>query len=91
MHAGAAGVMMMPIPVSGIFHGVDGIDAARAVPHINGIEITAHSGQLVAPPPEGAGYLGFIFSHAATADEVEAALRAAHAALTVRIQPTIGT
>jgi biotin carboxylase len=88
-NSGAAGVMMMPIPVSGIFHRVDGIDAARAVPHISGIQITAYPGQLVAPPPAGAGYLGFIFSRAAAADEVEAALRAAHAALTVRIQPTL--
>ncbi len=85
----AAGVMMIPIPASGIFHGVDGLDAARAVPHITGIEITAPPGQLVAPPPEGAGYLGFLFSRAATPQQAEAALRAAHAALTVHIQPLI--
>jgi biotin carboxylase len=85
----AAGVMMIPVPVSGILQGVDGLDAARAVPHVSGIEITAHAGQLVAPPPEGASYLGFIFSHAATPQAVEHALRAAHAALTVRIQPLL--
>ena len=85
----AAGVMMVPIPVSGIFKGVDGLDAARAVPHVTGIEITAPPGQLVAPPPEGAGYLGFIFSHAATPQQAEAALRAAHASLAVRIQPLL--
>ena len=85
----AAGVMMIPIPVSGIFQGVDCIDAARTVRHVTGIEITAQPGQLVAPPPEGASYLGFIFSRAATSQAVETALRAAHAALTVRIQPLI--
>jgi biotin carboxylase len=85
----AAGVMMIPIPASGIFLGVDGLDAARAVPHLTGIEITAPPGQLVAPPPEGAGYLGFIFSRAATPQQAEAALRAAHAALAVRIQPLV--
>ena len=88
-HAVAAGVMMIPIPLSGILQGVDGIDAARSVPHITGIEIMASAGQLVAPPPEGAGYLGFIFSRAATAQEAESALRTAHAALTVRIQPLV--
>lgn len=88
-HAVAAGVMMVPIPLSGILQGVDGIDAARSVPHITGIEITASAGQLVAPPPEGAGYLGFIFSHAATVQEAESALRTAHAALAVRIQPLV--
>jgi len=85
----AAGVMMIPIPANGIFHGVDGLDAARAVPHISGIEITAHPGQLVAPPPEGSGYLGFIFSHATTPANAEAALRTAHATLVLKIQPLV--
>lgn len=85
----AAGVMMIPIPANGILRGVDGLAAARAVPHISGIEITAPTGQLVAPPPEGAGYLGFIFSRAATPAQAEAALRTAHAALAVRIQPLV--
>jgi biotin carboxylase len=85
----AAGVMMIPIPVSGIFLGVDGLDVARGVPDLTGIEITARPGQLVAPPPEGAGYLGFLFSRAATPQQAEAALRAAHAALAVRIRPQV--
>jgi biotin carboxylase len=85
----AAGVMMIPVPASGILQGVDGIDAARAVPHITGIEITARPGELVAPPPESASYLGFIFSRAATPADAEAALRSAHAALGVRIQPLL--
>ncbi|MDP3585145.1 MAG: ATP-grasp domain-containing protein [Thiobacillus sp.] len=85
----AAGVMMIPIPASGILRGVDGLAAARAVPHISGIEITAPTGQLVAPPPEGAGYLGFLFSRAATPAQAEAALRSAHAALAVHIQPLV--
>ena len=85
----AAGVMMIPIPASGIFQGVDGLDIARAVPGLTGIEITAHPGQLVAPPPEGAAYLGFLFSRAATPQQAEAALRKAHAALAVRIQSLV--
>jgi biotin carboxylase len=85
----AAGVMMIPIPDSGILRGVDGTQAARGVPNITGIEITAQPGQLVAPPPEGAAYLGFIFSRASTPAEAEWALRAAHAALDIRIQPLI--
>ena len=85
----AAGVMMIPIPASGMFQGVEGLDAARAVPHVTGVEITAHPGQLVAPPPEGAAYLGFLFSRAATPQQAEAALRSAHAALGVRIRPLV--
>lgn len=85
----AAGVMMIPIPVAGIFRRVEGVDAARAVPGISAVEITARSGQLIAPPPEGAGYLGFLFSRADTPAAAEAALRDAHAALAVHIQPFV--
>ena len=85
----AAGVMMIPIPASGMLEGVDGRDAARAVADIIDVDITAEPGQLVAPPPEGAGYLGFIFSRAATPEAVEAALHAAHAALLIRIRPVV--
>lgn len=87
--AGAAGVMMIPALAGGIFLGVDGVVSANAVPGITHIEITAHPGQLVAPPPEGTGYLGFVFSSAPTPAEAEAALRAAYAALTVRIQALV--
>lgn len=85
----AAGVMMIPIPVNGILDSVEGVAAARAVPQITGIEITAQPGQIMAPPPEGAAYLGFIFSRAATPQAVEAALRAAHAALDIRMRPLV--
>jgi len=88
-NADAAGVMMIPIPVKGMLRGVDGVSAALEVPHITGIEITAQPGQLMAPPPEGAAYLGFIFTRAATPAAAEAALRAAHAALRIRIQPLV--
>ena len=88
-NAGAAGVMMIPALAGGIFLGIDGVASANAVSGITHIEITAHPGQLVAPPPEGTGYLGFIFSSAPTPQEAEAALRAAYAALTVRIQALV--
>lgn len=89
-NADAAGVMMIPIPGSGMLRGVDGLAAARAVSHITNIEITAQPGQLLAPPPDGAAYLGFIFSHAASPAEAEAALRTAYAALDIHIQPLVG-
>jgi len=85
----AAGVMMIPVPASGIFRGASGLEAARAVPGISDIRITALPGQVVAPPPEGSGYLGFIFSRAAAPQAAEAALRAAHARLTIDIQPNL--
>jgi ATP-grasp domain/L-amino acid ligase C-terminal domain 2/ATP-grasp N-terminal domain len=79
--SGASGVMMIPIARRGIYRGVDGVDAARAVPFVDDVRITAKPDQLLIPLPEGASYLGFIFARAASAGEVEGALRAAHARL----------
>ena len=85
----AAAVMMIPVPASGIYHGATGLEAARAVRGIDDVRITALPGQIVAPPPEGSGYLGFIFSRAATPQAAEAALRAAHAKLAIDIQTNL--
>jgi len=82
----AAGVMMIPIPRAGIIREVLGVAAARAVADIEDVIITAHITQRIAPPPEGASYLGFIFSRAQTPDRVEAALREAHAKLEFLIE-----
>jgi biotin carboxylase len=85
----AAAVMMIPIPARGIFNGVRGVAAARAVPGIDDISITAEPGQIIMPPPEGAAYLGFIFARASTADAAVAALREAHRRLTFDIRPAV--
>ncbi|MGB3305991.1 MAG: ATP-grasp domain-containing protein [Thermomicrobiales bacterium] len=85
----AAGVMMIPIPKGGMLRGVTGEDAALAVPHITGVQITAPLNQPIVPLPEGESYLGFIFARAATSDVVEQALRDAHACLRFRIDPAI--
>jgi biotin carboxylase len=77
----AAGVMMIPIPRAGILREVFGVEEARQAAEIDDVIITAHLTQAIAPPPEGASYLGFIFSRAATPERAEAALRQAHARL----------
>ncbi|MEW6732780.1 MAG: ATP-grasp domain-containing protein [Acidobacteriota bacterium] len=77
----AAGVMMIPIPRAGILKEVRGLEAAQTVANIEEVIITAHITQQLQPPPEGASYLGFIFSRATTPAQTEAALRAAHAKL----------
>src|SRR5205807_1610647 len=66
--AQASGVMMIPIPRAGILKGVSGIEQAKAVADIEDVVITAHVTQELSPPPEGASYLGFIFSRAQTPD-----------------------
>jgi len=84
---GAAGVMMIPTPRRGIYHGIEGLAAAQLVPGVSAVSITAEPGQIVAPPPDGASYLGFIFSRAAGPAEAEHALRAAHLQLQFDIRP----
>jgi biotin carboxylase len=83
----AAGVMMLPIPSAGTLHEVAGQDEARAVAGISDIRITIPAGGRMVPLPEGDRYLGFMFARAETPDEVEAALRKAHARLRVAIHP----
>ena len=82
----ASGVMMIPVPASGVLERVEGESAARAVPGVTELEITARLHDYIAAWPEGASYLGFLFARAETAAEVEGALRAAHAELRFTIR-----
>jgi len=74
----ASGVMMIPVPGAGVLREVRGVEAARSVPLVEAVLITAHQGQRLVPLPEGARYPGFIFARGDGAREVEAALREAH-------------
>ncbi len=77
----ASGVMMIPVPQSGIFEGVEGLEESLATPAVQNIEITARRRDPVLAWPEGSSYLGFIFARGAEPAAVEQALRAAHAKL----------
>jgi biotin carboxylase len=85
----AAAVMMIPIPKAGILREVTGIDAAREIPHVEDVRITAKSDQLLEPLPEAGSYLGFIFARGTRPDEAEAAVRTAHRRLSFLIDPAI--
>ena len=82
----ASGVMMIPVPASGMLEGVEGESAARGVRGITDLEITARLHDYIAAWPEGSSYLGFLFARGETAEEVEAALRAAHGELRFAIR-----
>jgi len=82
----AAGVMMIPIPRAGVLEEVAGIEEARAVPGIEDVVVSAHLGQRLVPLPEGARYLGFLFSRGETPESAEAALRQAHGKMKFRIR-----
>jgi predicted ATP-grasp superfamily ATP-dependent carboligase len=85
MPAGAAGVMMIPIPREGIYGSVEGIGEARETPLIEDVIVTAKPSQKLVPLPEGNSYLGFIFARGESADSVELALRRAHEKLRFEI------
>src|SRR5437660_6436072 len=70
----ASGVMMIPVPKSGILEAVSGEEAARSLPDITELTITARLHDAIAAWPEGSSYLGFLFARANTPEGVERAL-----------------
>jgi hypothetical protein len=87
--AQASGVIMIPVPQSGILESVCGVEAARATHRITELVITARLHDCIAAWPEGSSYLGFLFAKGRTADEVERAIRNAHKKLRFRISPRL--
>jgi hypothetical protein len=84
--AAASGVMMIPVPSSGVLERVEGEELARGTPGIVGLEITARLHDYIAAWPEGSSYLGFLFARGESAEEVERALRSAHGELRFTIR-----
>lgn len=85
----ASGVMMIPVPQSGVLEGIFGTEAARAMPRITELVITARLHDYIAAWPEGSSYLGFLFARGSMAEEVEQAIRAAHKKLEFCITPRL--
>ena len=85
----AAGVMMLPVPMSGILEKVEDVDKAAKAPGVESIEITARLHDAIKAWPEGSSYLGFIFARGETPGRVEKSLRRAHVMLRFTISPTL--
>jgi hypothetical protein len=85
----ASGVMMLPVPKSGILEGVSGENFARSIPGITELSITARLHDAIAAWPEGSSYLGFLFARGDTPEKVEQALRDAHEKLSFTITPSL--
>jgi biotin carboxylase len=83
----AAGVLMLPVPGTGVLRRVRGLDTARAVPGIEEITLTMHRGARLVPLPEGHRYLGFAFARGDDPSQVEQALREARDRLRFDIVP----
>jgi biotin carboxylase len=84
-HAGASGVMMIPIPKKGVFRGVDGVKEALAVQGVEEIRITMKPDARLVTLPEARSYLGFVFASGVEPADVDVALRAASRKLRFRI------
>jgi len=85
----AAGVLMIPTPGAGTLRRVEGVLAAQKLPFIADLMISVREGYELVPLPEGGSYLGFVFAHADTPQEVESALRDAHDCLNVIVAPSL--
>ncbi len=85
----AAGVMMIPVPESGVLERVEGADEAAQAPGITELHITARLHDYIAAWPEGSSYLGFIFARGAAPGAVEAALRQAQRELRFTLVPRL--
>lgn len=85
----ASGVMMIPVPRSGVLEAVEGEAEARSVSGITEIQITARIQDYLAAWPEGSSYLGFLFARATTPEGAETALRLAHSKLRFTMTPRL--
>jgi len=82
----ATGVMMIPIPGAGRLGAVRGLGRARECDAVVEVTLTMHRGDELVPLPEGNRYLGFIFARAEQPQDVEAALRRAHACIEIDVE-----
>jgi hypothetical protein len=80
--------MMIPIPRSGVYRGVDGLEQATEVAGVDDVHITAKPDQRLLALPEGSSYLGFIFARAPRPEAAERAVREAHGRLRFRMETT---
>jgi len=83
---GAAGVLMLPVPSTGVLHQVSGARQAAAVPGVTAVELTIPVGQAMESLPEGDRYLGFVIARGSDAAAVEESLRRAQRLIGVEVE-----
>ena len=81
----ATGVLMVPVPEAGRVTAVCGVDEARAVEGVTSVVMSVGIGEEVVPLPAGNRYAGFVFARGDSADDVEAALRAAWSVIELEV------
>ncbi len=71
---GVHGVAMLPIRRSGRLQAINGLDAARAIPGVSGVNLDVSVDDHLRAPPEGNRYPGFVFAAGKAHAEVEHSL-----------------
>ncbi|ATE55699.1 pyridoxal-phosphate dependent enzyme [Actinosynnema pretiosum] len=84
--AAHAGIAFLTAPRAGVLAEVTGVEAARAVPGVEHVLVTAAPGAAVRPPENAYDRLGHVIALGATPAEVDAALTAAHDAVGIRLE-----
>jgi biotin carboxylase len=85
-HAKHAAFRVLSAPVAGKLVGVDGVEAARAVPGVADLVLAASPGDAVVPYTRAGAKLGYLLACADDRARVAAALDAAGAALVFDIE-----
>ena len=86
LEAEPAGVLMLTPPRAGRLVSIEGREAVLRIPGVEGVDLTATPGSLVAPAPDGDRYLGFVFARAGSPAAVRDALAAARDRLVVTVE-----
>ncbi len=81
----ASGVYMIPVPRKGRLKEINGIDRAKAVRWVTGVDMTYSADTDVLPIPYDAKYLGFVFAKAPSARAVVRSLEEAVNRLEIEI------
>ncbi len=85
----ASGVLMVPVPASGVVRAIAGVEQARAIAGVDAVSMSVGPGAIVRAAPDGASYLGFVFAHADEPETVADILRAVARHLRVTVQPLL--
>ena len=81
-----AGIRFLVADTAGTMAGVSGVDAARAVPGVTSVTVTAAPGQAVRPPRNAYDRLGYVIAAGESPGAVRSALDAALAHLRLEIE-----
>lgn len=85
---GYSGVCMISAQEKGVIKAIEGVDMARQVESVTGVNITTFPGAEVAPVPDGSRYIGFVFARDSSRTKLIDSLRKAASMIYTVIEQT---